>query len=142
LKKALLIILGLLLVGAIGGLIYIVVAPKVGESFTEFYILGPEGKAENYPEQLAVGESAKVIAGVVNHEYKQMSYRIRVLIAGQESYSMGPILLEDGGKWEGEMTFMPEVPGDNQKVEFILYQGDDILVLVDSLYLWINVKIK
>ncbi|OYT58791.1 hypothetical protein B6U81_07210 [Thermoplasmatales archaeon ex4484_30] len=30
-------------------LIYIIVTPRVGESFTEFYILGPNGKAEGYP---------------------------------------------------------------------------------------------
>ncbi len=38
------------------------------ESFTEFYVLGPGGKAEGYPSEAKVGENATVILGVVNHE--------------------------------------------------------------------------
>ena len=37
------------IVAAIGTLIYVISTPKVGEKFTEFYILGEGGKAEGYP---------------------------------------------------------------------------------------------
>ena len=39
--------------------------------FTEFYALGPEGKASGYPRELMVGEETVVILGVVNKEYAE-----------------------------------------------------------------------
>ena len=52
--KALTIILILSIIASIVALVYVVVTPKEGEKFTEFYILGPGGKAYDYPtEQLS-----------------------------------------------------------------------------------------
>lgn len=44
------------------------------ESFTEFYVLGPGGKAEGYPSEAKAGENATVILGVVNHEGEDTAY--------------------------------------------------------------------
>jgi len=52
LDKALSVILVIAIIGAIGTLGYVIAKPKVGERFTEFYILGPNGKAEGYPTKL------------------------------------------------------------------------------------------
>lgn len=49
------------ILGAIGTLAYVIITPKAGERFTEFYILGLEGKADNYPDELTVGEEGRVI---------------------------------------------------------------------------------
>jgi len=50
------IILALAVIGALGVLDYTITNPKVGEKFTEFYILGLDGKSIDYPEELIVGE--------------------------------------------------------------------------------------
>src|SRR5690606_36530379 len=47
--RALTIILILSIVASVAALVYVVVTPKEGEKFTEFYILGPGGKAYDYP---------------------------------------------------------------------------------------------
>ena len=52
---------------AIGMLYYVITVPKVGEKFTEFYILGSSGKADNYSTELKVGLSTNLLTGVVNH---------------------------------------------------------------------------
>ena len=57
---------------------YVATTPKVGERFTEFYVLGPGGKIADYPTNLTLGESGTVILGVVNHEYEDVTYRILV----------------------------------------------------------------
>lgn len=62
--------------------VYITLNPAPSERFTEFYILGPGGKAYGYPENLTAGESASVIVGVVNREYRNETYLMVVRLGG------------------------------------------------------------
>ncbi|MFP3946811.1 MAG: DUF1616 domain-containing protein [Archaeoglobaceae archaeon] len=62
-------------------LIYIIVTPKHGEEFTEFYLLGPQGRAADYPQKLAQGEEASVIVGIANHEYRPINYTVETWLA-------------------------------------------------------------
>lgn len=64
--KTLSVILIIALIAAVAITIYIVVFPQPGEKFTEFYILGPNGKAGDYPSNLTVSESGNMIIGIVN----------------------------------------------------------------------------
>ena len=59
-----------------GCLGYVTTITKQGEQFTEFYILGVDGKAENYPKQAALGEPVELILGSVNREHVVTSYRV------------------------------------------------------------------
>ena len=137
--KTLSIMLIVALLVAIGILSYYIAAPKVGEKFTEFYILGPDGKAENYPEELVVREEARVIVGIINREYKTVSYRLEVEIDGVKSNEAGPLVLAYNEKWEETVSFTPSKSGDNQKVAFLLYrQGQS--EIYRSVHLWVNVS--
>ena len=49
-SKVITVVLIMAIVGTLGTLIYVMAAPKAGEVFTEFYILGPEGQAASYPQ--------------------------------------------------------------------------------------------
>jgi len=139
LDKALTVILALAVLVAVGTLIYVVSNPKVGEKFTEFYILGLGGKAADYPRELEVGANAKVIVGLVNQESGEMNYRVAVVIDGVKDKDVGPITLADKEKWEQEVSFSPSKVGDNQKVEFLLYKGGETTPS-QELHLWIDVK--
>lgn len=68
LSKSLSIIIILAVLGAITALIYAIATPTPKEKFTEFYILGAEGKAVDYPAQLNAGEEARLILGISNQE--------------------------------------------------------------------------
>jgi uncharacterized membrane protein len=57
--------------------------PKTGETFTEFYLLGPTGTAEGYPRNLTTNENATVIIGVVNHEHQLINYTIEIWLINQ-----------------------------------------------------------
>lgn len=83
LDKALTIILVILIITAVVFLIYVIIAPKTGEKFTEFYLLGPHDQADEYPKDLTVGENTSVIIGVVNHEYKTVNYTIEIWLINQ-----------------------------------------------------------
>jgi uncharacterized membrane protein len=138
LDKALSILLAVSILGAIGTLGYVTCTPKVGERFTEFYVLGLGGIAADYPEELAVGEEGRVILGIVNHEYKRISYWVRIMINRERVKEIGPIMLDHKEKWEEEVGFVPQKPGE-QKVEFLLYKGGDDEPY-NSIHLWIDVR--
>ncbi len=82
LNKTLSVLLILSILTAIGTLSYVIAKPKVGEKFTEFYILGLEGKVENYPKEAVLGEEVKVISGIVNWEFEETSYLVEISIDG------------------------------------------------------------
>jgi uncharacterized membrane protein len=145
--KVLSVVLAVVIAGAIGALGYVIAAPRVGEKFTEFYILGPEGKAEHYPEELKVGEEGRVIVGIVNHEQEQASYKVEVWIDGEkaklriggEDRDEIMVELENEEEWREEVSFVPQKAGEKQKVEFVLYK-DGEPYFEQPPYLWIDVE--
>jgi len=95
------------------------------EKFTEFYILGPNGTASDYPTELKVGE-----------------------VIGEKS-----IELKDNETWERPFTFRAKKEGEHQKLEFLLYKNhfEKSVYLRKrikeykeeahrSLHLWVDVK--
>ncbi len=122
--KILTILLAVVILAAIGTVGYIISKPKVEERFTEFYILGPQGKAENYPMELIPGAKRSVILAVVNQEHEITEYKIVVTMDEEKVTEVGSITLNHGEKWEQEVSFAPVKVGLNQKVEFLLYKGD------------------
>jgi uncharacterized membrane protein len=144
--KVLSVVLAVAIAGAIGTLGYVIATPRVGEKFTEFYILGPGGKAEDYPTELKVGEEGRVIMGIVNHEQERTSYKVEVWIGGEkaklridgEDRDEIIVELENEEKWEREVGFVPQKAG-RQKVEFVLYK-DGEPYFEEPPYLWINVE--
>lgn len=141
LDKTISIILIVAILGAIGTFGYTAAIPKVGERFTEFYILGLEGKATDYPKELMLGEEGRVIVGIVNREYETVSYRVEVTINGIGGKEIGPVVLGHEEKWEREVSFSPTKVGDNQKVAFLLYK-EGKPIFKEPIHLWVNVKGK
>jgi uncharacterized membrane protein len=92
------------------------------ERFTEFYVLGPAGKAEAYPTVMKVGDNATVILGVVNHEGEETTYQVAVTMDGENTDSIDNLVLADGERWEEREAIVPTHAGDDQKVEFLLYK--------------------
>jgi uncharacterized membrane protein len=137
--KVLVITLLIAILGSLGTLVFLTAVPKGGETFTEFYILGPEGKAADYPEELKIGEEASVTVGIINHEGKEVSYRVEVVIGDDKVSEVGPVTLADEQKWEDEVGFTPEVAGQNQEVQFLLYKDGEAEPCLEPLRLWVDV---
>jgi uncharacterized membrane protein len=138
-NKVLTIALVIAILGTIGTLVYVIAKPKTGEKFTEFYILGTEGKAENYPRELTPGEEAKVLIGIVNHEHQVTTYHVDIKIGDVVVSQTDSITLAHDEKWEGEVGFSTGSTG-TQKVEFFLYKNGETVPYLDPLRLWIEVK--
>ena len=137
--KTLSIFLLLAILGTLGTVGYILAIPKVGESFSEFYILGLEGKTTGYPKGLKVGEEGKVTVGIINHEYETVSYRVEVRINNEKNNEVEPIVIENDGKWEKEIGFILQIAGEKQKVEFLLYKNGEPKPYLEPLRLWVDV---
>lgn len=140
LDKILSISLAVAIVAALGCLGYVVANPKQGEKFTEFYLLGLGGKAEDYPRQVILGEPVDIVIVVVNHEYQPTSYRVGVSIDGIENSQVDIGRLAHEEKREQRVSFIPHIAGKNQRVEFYLYKnGEDIPCFDTPLHLYTDV---
>lgn len=126
------------LIACIGGVIYIIITPHEGEHFTEFYILGPGGKAADYPTDLVQGETGKVIVGVVNHEWEKENYRMVLEIENDPIKEIDEIMLDHGENWIQKISFKPQVIGENIKLQFLLYRSENSAIYRE-LHLWIDV---
>jgi len=122
--KVLLVLLVVVIIGAIGVLVYVARPPAVATTFTEFYMLGPEGRAADYPDVIVLGEEATVTLGIINHEQEIVDYHIKIVIGEQEVGEVGTITLAHGEEWEQPVSFAPVEVGEAQKVDFQLYKGD------------------
>ena len=136
--KLLTILLTGAIIGTIGTVAYVIQTPRASEKFTEFYILGPGGKAVDYPRETILGMSSQVIAGIVNREQETATYRMEIDIAGQNVTHIGSMALKPDEKWEQPVSFNATKTGLNQKVEFRLYRGEDIEPY-RLLHLWLDV---
>lgn len=112
---------------------------RVGEAFTEFYVLGPSGKAEGYPRNLFPDQEAEVILGVVNQEGQLTNYTIEIRGEGRLLKRLGPFRLADKQKWEDKVSFALRRPGDRVKVEFLLFR-QGTRGIYRSLHLWVRVR--
>lgn len=144
LDMALTVALAVSILAAVGALIWAITTPKIGERFTEFYILGPGKMADNYPTNLTVNQWATVILGVQNHEYENLTYHLEVWLVNQTwdrdenrtLYRWGmlldrfnvtlpsrPVKVDEAWtpQWETNYTFRIPVAGTN-KLAFLLYK--------------------
>lgn len=137
LDKILTVLLIISITAASALTIYVITAPKKGEEFTEFYIIGPSGKAADYPTSLSVGEKGEVIVGVVNHEYEPVSYLFRVEIEkrtiGEKSFQ-----LAHNETLEFPFMFTASEKG-KKKLEFLLFK-EGAATPYRNLHHWIDIQ--
>ncbi len=124
-------------------LIYVIVTPKEGEHFTEFYILGQGGKADNYTTKYVSGQNGTVIVGIVNHEYRPVNYTMELRLENKSlplPENQKHISLAYNETWENPVTFTPPFEGKNMKLEFLLFNETGGSVPYRDLHLWIDVN--
>ncbi len=78
------IILLIAIIGAIGTTIYVILVPKEGEKFSEFYILGEKKMAADYPDILFTGTEYPMYIGVGNHEFRNVTYMIETYLVNMQ----------------------------------------------------------
>jgi uncharacterized membrane protein len=138
--RILTVILVISILASVIMLVYVIVTPKQGEKFTEFYILGPGGMADDYPTEMVLGQEGTVIVGIVNHEYRVVNYSLAMTLDGEPLQEPRPIVLAHNMTWEQNVTFMPGRAGTDMKLQFLIYNEENYTVPYRDLHLWINVS--
>lgn len=137
LGKAVSIVLLVLIIAAIGGIVYLAGQPP-RERFTEFYLLDHAGRATDYPEVLTVGQQTRVTMGIVNREQVDTNYAVAVVAGSAVLLKLNPVALVNDQKYEETVTFALNAPGNGQKVEFRLFKDGGAEPYL-TLYLLIDV---
>jgi uncharacterized membrane protein len=151
-NKILSIILAIIILTTLGVLAYTLIGPQTGERFTEFYILGVNGKAIDYPIGYSLDGTSpsppNFTVGIINHEQRETTYFIKIMLDEEMidfkindtiTNQLGPIILSQGEKRESQISFIPRHTGDNQKVELFLFKNDQNSSEY-SVHFWIDVK--
>ena len=157
LDRGLTICLAASIIVAGGTLAYVVLTPRPGETFTEFYILGPGGNASGYPTALNVSQPGTVTLGIANHEAATVNYTVRIDLVGVKSvynatsgfnetvetnrttWSTLRVPLEDGQNWTQPYTFRINYTG-LWKVQVLLFKDGDFSSAYRELYLFVRVQ--
>ena len=129
----------IVLIGTVG---YVNSIPHDKDSFTEFYILGPEKMAKNYKTEFIQGESGTYIIGVTNKEHKTMNYTMDVRLENESvplPANLQNIVLEQNKTFEAPLVVTPSVEGKNMQLEFLLFNETEKNTPYRDLRLWVNV---
>lgn len=95
--------------------------------------------AYDYPTSVASGENSTVIVGIVNHEYQLVNYSIVLLINNTTMMEL-EATLDHNETWERPISYKLTDPGDDQKLEFLLYRGGNFTEPYRDLHLWVDVS--
>lgn len=117
---------------------YAVTTPKIGEKFTEFYVLNTDRKADNYSTDLVLNSPTTLLVGVTDHEYYRTNYTIDIVINGSV-LATEKLILNHGDTWEKNITFKPDKVGTDMKLELLLFKEDDYNTPYRKLRLWVTV---
>jgi uncharacterized membrane protein len=107
-----------------GLIIYLAFAPAPSDKFTEFYILNQAGKAADYPTEIKPGQAAVIILGVINHEFKNASYRIQLMEDGAIIKTVDLGIVRDKQRKEERLEIYPSTSDGKTKIEFYLFMDD------------------
>jgi uncharacterized membrane protein len=135
-------VLAIVLLTIIYFTIQIIANPEPVDSYTELYILGPDGVADNYPKELVIGENKTLIAYVVNHENVDAYYNLAIRYNNSSTERTAfteYIVLQDNVSWSKKFVIKPDLPGKKVKVQFQLYKNGGLDPYREC-YLWLNVS--
>lgn len=135
-NKTLTITIVLLTIFTIGTIYFVTTTPKIGERFTEFYILNGANDT-NYQTDLTVNSPTVYLMGINNYEYYPTDYIVKTVLDNDTLYSEN-IKLEYNGKLEKNITFTPNKIGNDMKLQFLLFKNNGTEPY-RRLHLWINV---
>ena len=81
------ILTAIMIISSIGLVIYIINKPSNDDPYTEFYILGDEETASEYPTKIENNKTNNLTIGIINHENNDITYTLILLLRPDENLS-------------------------------------------------------
>jgi uncharacterized membrane protein len=151
--------LAVALVVATASVGYALVDQRDGERYTELYLLteSDDGRllADDYPTELAIGETYSIVVGIRNHEHERTEYTVVTLlqpiqsgsepqVLGQQQLDRFEVTIPSNETRRQSREFTPQITGERLRLLFLLYRGSPPAnVEADNAYrrvhLWVNV---
>jgi len=103
--KVLTVGIAVMLVASVAVLAWAVTTPRVGERFTQLALLGPGGKAVDYPHNLTAGQEATVLVSVGSFEHELRNYTLVVILTSAANNST--VVGSYGIDWSQTHTLSP-----------------------------------
>ena len=125
LDRTLSLLVAAALVIALAVLIYTIWLPRTGERFSEFYVLGEQGQASDYILDLEEGGKGNVTLGIINREGRETGYSVVIRDPGGDDREIAFVILQPEEVWEQKVEFSAGTSGENEKIEFLLFKGDE-----------------
>ena len=155
-------VLVLAILTAILSTVYVIAVPKQGERFTEFFLLGENQTAADYPDQILPEINYPLFIGIGNQEHRNVTYALETWYLRTESDTVtntSRIIAMDPGERSAvtlahnETRIVPYTLSVSQpgydRVEFLLFNesvpgpdvtgSDRINASYRDLHLWITV---
>jgi uncharacterized membrane protein len=157
------IVLAGLLLATAGVATHLIPLPSTEQLSSEFYLLGPNGTATDFPKEVVSGVPQDVVIGIGNHERRAVSYTVEVFALNEtiDNTSGRPLIrdmvrlttfsatLADSTARQWNLTYTVTNLTSN-KVEFLLFRdaaptdqvwgADRFDQSYRSLYLWTTVQ--
>lgn len=158
------VILLVAIVGAVATTVFVIVVPKEGEKFTEFFILGEKQKAADYPTRLLAGTNSSLFIGIGNHEYRPVNYTVETYfmkmtfdektntstLHAMDRIDRFMVQVAHNQTIIQPYTLVPVADGDYNRLEFLLFNEtvpDDGITGTErinqsyrDLHLWVSVR--
>jgi Predicted membrane protein len=122
--------------------VYVILVPQDKEPYTEFYVLGANGTANNYKTDYIQGESGTYFIGITNNEHRTMDYTMEVRLKNQSlplPENLQHIRLANNKTLVEPLEITPSIEGENMKLEFLLFNETEKNIPYKDLRLWVNV---
>ena len=108
------------------------------ETFTMLYLLGPDGKAEGYPNESFINVPINVTVGIENHELQSVNYILQMKMDGEVIQELS-IPLKNGEVWQKNMTYTRHnLNIGRSKLEFALFKDELGYSAYRSVHLYIE----
>jgi uncharacterized membrane protein len=108
------------------------------ETFTMLYLLGPDGKAEGYPNESFINVPINVTVGIENHELQSVNYILQMKVDEEVIQELN-IPLKDGEVWQKNMTYTRHnLKNDRSRLEFVLFKEELGSFSYRSVHLYLN----
>jgi uncharacterized membrane protein len=127
------------LIGIVWGMMGTTIRQEDAERFSEFYLLGAVGTADEYPIRAVAGEPFPLTIGVVNHEKAAIEYHVILSADDGTLQRIASFPLSAGEQWEQSCRLILKTAGENRKVAILLFREGDSEPY-RSLHLWIAVR--